>query len=94
MNDEKEFPDDEEFSLVEPFYVDNGELDGMSLQQAFVLGYEFSSIIHALGAGVFPVEIQFHSENENRVRKMLDRHKARYEVLAHDDFPLLVINRK
>lgn len=83
--------DDEEFSLVEPFHVDNGELEGLTLQQAFVLGYEYAVIREKLDIGSFPFEVTFHSENEARVRKMLDRNNAHYEIAIHDDWPLLAV---
>lgn len=82
---------DEMFGLVQPFYIDNGELDGLSPQQIFVLGWEFCRIGYLLDKGE-PFEQQFHSDNEARVRKMLnDKKVTGYQIYVHDDWPLLVV---
>jgi len=90
--DNNMYEEDDEFSLVQPFYVDNGELDGLSLKHAFVLGYEFCCIMEKLYRKEFPFEVQFHSDNETRVRKALDSHHANYEIHVHDDWPVLVVS--
>lgn len=82
--------EDQDYQMVEPFYVDDGELDGLSPQQIFVLGFEFSQIRTRLFQEM-AFDMPFHSENESRVRKMLDRHNAVYEIYIHDDWPQLVV---
>lgn len=37
--------DDREYSLLEPFYIDNGELEGLSPQECFVLGVEWQMVV-------------------------------------------------
>lgn len=39
------------WSLVEPFDIDNGELDGLSGQECFVLGVEWAIVRHLLEGG-------------------------------------------
>lgn len=36
------------FGLIKSFGIDDGELDGLSSQQCFVLGYELAQIDHLL----------------------------------------------
>ena len=58
--------DDKEFGLVRSFNIDNGELDGETSQQCFVLGYELAQVDEALKnplAFARPV----HSQNRERI---------------------------
>lgn len=79
------------FSLVQPFYIDNHELDKLSQQEIFVLGYEFGHISDLLDQRK-PFEVQFHSDNDDRVRKMLkDKKVKQYNIYPHDDWPVLEV---
>lgn len=56
------------FGLIKSFEIDNGELDGLRLQDCFVLGYELAQIDELLkqpNAIVKPV----HALNQNRIKK-------------------------
>jgi hypothetical protein len=56
------------YELFKPFDIDDGQLDGLSLQQAFVLGYELAEIdaLLKLADGfIKPV----HAENRERIEK-------------------------
>ncbi len=57
-----------DFGLLKPFDIDDGELDGESSQQCFVLGYELAQIdaeIERPKAINKPV----HAANQHRIRK-------------------------
>lgn len=60
-----------EFKLVSSFDIDGGELDGMSPQECFVLGYELCLIdltIKSLVTGD-TIERPVHAANQDRIRK-------------------------
>lgn len=57
-----------DFDLVKSFDIDDGELEGLSLQECFVLGYELAQIDHLVaepGAASRPV----HALNRERIGK-------------------------
>ena len=54
------------FGLIKSFAIDNGELDGMSAQQCFVLGYELAQIDHMLATGK-KIYQPVHSDNRARI---------------------------
>ena len=79
------------FEILLRFYIDNGELDKLTKQQAFVLGYEFCSIFAMIETRQ-SFNIQFHSDNEERVRKMLaDQNVTEYKLWVDDDWPVLEV---
>lgn len=55
-----------EFGLVKSFRIDNGELEGLSQQEIFVLGYELAQIDHALKTGD-DIRQPVHAENRSRI---------------------------
>lgn len=57
-----------EFGLVQSFDIDNGELDGQSSQQCFVLGYEFSRIVRLLKQDS-AISRPVHAANRDRIEK-------------------------
>lgn len=57
-----------EFGLVKSFDIDNGQLDSVSQQQAFVLGYELAQIDGLLAAGV-QISRPVHGDNFGRIEK-------------------------
>lgn len=55
------------FGLIRPFDIDDGQLDGLTPQQCFVLGYELAQIDHRL---TMPDAIEgqlVHAENRDRI---------------------------
>lgn len=84
------------YSLNLPFWIDDGELDGLTPQEIFVLGFEFCSIYGSIleGGAWDQYSRPFHSENEPRVRKMCEHLGVDYSIQAHDDWPVLIIRRK
>ena len=55
-----------EFGIVKPFGIDDGELDGLSSQQCFVLGYELAQIDHLL-AGEDEIRKPVNADNRQRI---------------------------
>ncbi len=54
------------FGLVKSFQIDNGELDGHSAQEIFVLGYELAQIDQLLKEAV-SVQLPVHAGNRDRI---------------------------
>ena len=69
---------DREFGIVRRFLVDDGQLDGFSPQECFVLGYELAGIDEAATSGK-PFSGPVHSANRERIEWMLTRIKADYQ---------------
>jgi len=62
-----------EYTLVEPFDIDDGSLNSLSKQECFVLGVEWASIRARLLAGERFVDL-CHESNAQRIEKMAERH--------------------
>jgi hypothetical protein len=83
-----------DFCLVDKFWIDNGELEGLSPQEIFVLGFEFYNILNRILWGL-PFKIQFHNENVERVKKALLKYSVPYELFdANSSWPMLDAWRK
>ena len=54
------------FGLIKTFGIDDGELDGLSSQQCFVLGYELAQIDHLLASGE-EIRKPVHADNRARI---------------------------
>lgn len=57
-----------EFGLVKPFDIDDGQLDGLSPQQCFVLGYELAQI-DALLELPHAISRPVHAANRRRIKR-------------------------
>lgn len=55
-----------DFGLLKSFGIDNGELDGLTPQQCFVLGYELAQI-DTLLAGNEEINKPFNADNRTRI---------------------------
>lgn len=68
----------------EPFGIDGDELDGLSPQQCFVIGFEFA-IVHKsmMRQGLYSMPI--HPENVDRIRKAAAKRGIDIEIKAYDD---------
>lgn len=67
-------PCDEEpynYELLESCHIDHGELEGISLQEIFILGVEWEMIRQQCYRGKAFTRTM-HKNNEVRVKKMLD----------------------
>lgn len=67
----------DDFKLVQSFGIDNGELDGMTPQECFVLGYELCHIHDVLARG-YGHEGPVHAANRERIEDACDKAEAEY----------------
>lgn len=58
-----------EFGLVKSFQIDHGELDGLSPQECFVLGYELAQIDHLVEEVAEEISKPVHAKNKSRIEK-------------------------
>lgn len=54
------------FGLIKSFAIDDGQLDGLSAQECFVLGYELAQVDHLLSSG-HAIRQPVHVENRERL---------------------------
>lgn len=69
-----------QFGLVKSFQIDDGELDGLSAQECFVLGYELAyvdSLLKADGIILQPI----HVENRSRIAASCMDARRRYRII-------------
>lgn len=68
------------YGLKFSFSIDDGELDGLSPQECFALGYELSLVRDVYAkqkqGGAWPV----HAKNSDRIRRALDDAGRKYEL--------------
>ncbi len=57
-----------EFGLIKSFDIDNGELDGLTHQEIFVLGYELAQIDNKLAQNERISQL-VHADNQSRIEK-------------------------
>ena len=74
-----------DFEMVRSFDIDHGELDGMSPQECFVLGYELASIDARLAAGETILSQPVHAENRERIEKRCLASGRRFLLTWHPD---------
>lgn len=74
------------YELVEPFDVDNGELDGVRQQVVFCLGVEWQMISALLNAGG-PIRRTIHTENVSRIKRMCIRRGRTFRIEPCPDCP-------
>lgn len=67
------------FGLIKSFDIDNGELNALSREQSFVLGYELSSIDHRLKCGD-AIEQIVHADNRQRIASACDDNNRTYQL--------------
>ena len=70
---------DAEFEHVRSFGIDNGELDGLSPENVFVLGYELAMVDAQIGKGE-ALRRSVHAENSVRIESELKRLERQYEI--------------
>lgn len=81
------------YGLITPFWIDNGELDSLSKQECFTLGYEFSTFMALLDTGD-EFEVMVHSENRSRLLKLCDHMDRIWGIHDHDDWPTIHVFEK
>ena len=75
-----------EFANCESFLVDDGQLDGMSPQQCFVLGYELCSIATLAERCEDEINKTVHAANIERIEAFLVARERTWEwTWPHDD---------
>jgi len=75
-----------EFESIEPFYIDDGQLDNLNKQECFVLGYELSTICFLAETNKEKIEKTVHANNLDRITSALNKRKRTYSfVWPHDD---------
>ena len=57
------------YSLKESFHIDDGQLDGLSIQECFVLGYEYSQVCHKMDIFAPVRDMTVHRANIDRLNK-------------------------
>ena len=65
--------DDIGYGLVRSFSIDDGELEGLSSQECFVLGYELATVDHKLTTVTEGFTQTVHSENITRIQEYCSR---------------------
>lgn len=70
---------DASYELMEPFDIDNGELNGIRPQIVFCLGYEWCQLRTML-EGDEPISKTIHTENASRVKRMCIRRNRKCKV--------------
>lgn len=80
----------DQYSLQHDFHVDDGQLDHLSKQQSFVLGYELARIVTLAEWGQ-DGEIVFHSDNVDRVKAILTEMGYMHRIIMHDDWPIVLL---
>lgn len=75
-----------EYGLVEPFDIDNGQLEGLTPQKCFVLGYELAQLSAEWEAGESPKK-PVHPENRERLQAAAEkRGRTVTFTVYHDDW--------
>lgn len=67
------------FGLIKSFQIDNGELDELSPQECFVLGYELAQIDQLLKATP-EIRLPVHANNQGRIRSACDDTDRAYRL--------------
>lgn len=78
--------------LIESFHIDDGELDGLTPQECFVLGYELASICAEAEHSDGELSKLIHAENLERIKAAL-RKRGRefsFEFMAEDQSEMWV----
>jgi hypothetical protein len=70
---------EQEYSIVEPFFIDNGELDGISPQEVFCLGVEWQ-MVAAQEESDEAFERLLHEANATRIKRLLIRRGRKFKV--------------
>lgn len=75
-----------EYGCVEPFNIDDGQLDGLTPQQCFVLGYELAITSAEMEQGL-KIGKPVHPQNRERLEQAAKLRGRRIKlVVYHDDW--------
>ncbi len=73
------------FDLVDRFFIDQGQLAGLSSELAFVLGVEWAMFRHELVTAQNPFEYLVHKDNVERILHLCWGHKRKAQAVFTDD---------
>ncbi len=73
-----------DYSFSESSDVDDGQLDGVSLASAFILGVEWEMLREALALGG-EIDMPIHKKNLERIQRLCLRRSRRYSHKVLDD---------
>lgn len=62
------------YKMVEPFDIDDGQLDGLSVQESFCLGVEWQMFRNKVEEDSGSFDYQIHSKNVDRLKALCNRH--------------------
>lgn len=62
-----------EYLLLQSFQIDDGQLDGKTPQECFVLGWELADVCAKADANPAEFEMLIHADNIDRITEALDR---------------------
>lgn len=78
------------FRCIDPFDIDNGELNEISPQMIFTLGVEWQMFREQLLGKKRRFSMMVHLENVERLKAMCNRHKCKvFEQRENDDWTSL-----
>ena len=69
-----------DFGLIRSFGIDDGQLDGLRLKDAFVLGYECAQIDHLIETEERGFERLMHSQNRERIESQLRKSGRNFRI--------------
>jgi hypothetical protein len=67
------------YKLITSFGIDDGELDGLKLEECFVLGYELALVNSAL-KNKHTLTMRVHPENQTRIHQACKTAKRKYQL--------------
>jgi len=75
-----------DYKSKEPFGIDGEELDGLTPQEVFVLGYELAQVSAEMEHGQ-KIEKPVHTDNRERIERAADiRGRTIGLIVYHDDW--------
>jgi hypothetical protein len=76
---------DAEYSLSEPFDIDDGELEAFTFRDAFVLGVEWCRIQMLIDGRKAIKDQPIHIANRNRIENIMKRRNITYRIDESSD---------
>jgi len=83
-----------EYLLEAPFHIDDGELDGVTARDAFVLGAEFAMLYAALAKDAKEFAINIHRKNAERCVALCDSRKRNTRLVVRGEWVSLSIGAR
>ena len=76
---------EKEWGCLEPFDIDDGELDGKTPQRCFVLGYELAMVKCRLEHNAESFTQLIHADNRDRIEKACEKSEREYKFFWPSD---------